>query len=286
MKRIRKILDIYSGHKLSELNLSSLGLILSKFKEHYSRNPIWKNNFYVNVTNYCNLDCFSCSVLCDKPMGSNCFRDVPRNQDLSSLNKFLDLIKDFRIDHWIRLGGGEPTATGYTYLKELVNIVKCHNRKICLLSNGFKLSEFDPHLFDFIQLDNHGTNQKDIDNCIERFKSNKYGSYGVIIHKWHRDLEHQRKTNLVSWGLNCPAWLRQITLWQDVVYPCCNFPYFDGWDNDTIGTDSLKKTGWSVENPNLKETIEDWKNTIPNEVIRKCIFSCWNGKNEKIWVKI
>lgn len=28
------------------------------------------------------------------------------------------------------------------------------------------------------------------------------------------------------------------------------------------------------------DTLRDWKNTIPGEVLKKCYFSCWKGYEE------
>ena len=82
-------------------------------------------------------------------------------------------------------------------------------------------------------------------------------------------------------GVSCPRWL-QPTLWLDVIYPCCGMAQMEGWDNDMILRDSLREAGWTTKNPDLADTMRDWRRTIPAEVIKKCLFSCWKYRKSYI----
>ena len=42
--------------------------------------------------------------------------------------------------------------------------------------------------------------------------------------------------------------------------------------------DSLNKAGWNVNNPNLKDVIINWRDTVPSEVVRMCVLECWRGR--------
>ena len=241
-------------------------------------NNIWNNRFLVLTNNSCNIDppCYSCSAKCDTPWGSNPFRWEPHITPLRSIEKFLDLIKGYRPKHWIRLSGGETTLCGPDYIESICEISHQHGRNISLLTNGARMLECDPHWFEFIHLDEHIVNTGLIKEIRKYFKEVGFKRYMVWVTKEHRNLELQR-TNHITEGLRCAAHMEAITLWRDTVYPCCVLPFLDGWNGDTKVRDSMNASGWTLNNPNLVETMKNWINTLQADAVFACHTQCWKG---------
>lgn len=240
----------------------------------YSGN--WQKRFILNVTNICNLQCYSCSAQCDKPMGTTPFRDTPRTQSINHVDKWLTHFEGYRPEYWIRLTGGEPTLTGPDYLEELCEVIHRHGRSVSILTNGARFTECDPWWFEQVVFDNHISNRDAIEKSIAHMKNHEHAYYYVTTTQVHRNLERQR-TNHITQGLRCPVWLENISLWRNVVYPCCVLYYLDGWDGNNKIRDSLIDAGWHVENPDLMTVIENWQQTVPAEVVKACLLSCWQG---------
>ena len=247
--------------------------------------PLWdkrqrvKNEFtslkqiILNVNNYCNLECFSCASLCDQPY-NNPWRDQPRMIDPLNVEKALWYLASVDAYEVVTLTGGEPTAADLDTLRHLSRIIRWNKLRVCLYTNGFRLKEIGPNTFDYIVLDDHGINSEDIKAAIEYLEENRFKNYYVIETKRHRDYGEALRRSMTSPGVHCWGWL-QPTLWLDIVYPCCHMAQMEGWGNDTVIRDSLRRHGWTVNNPDLAEVMKDWRNTIPAEVIKKCLFSCW-----------
>ena len=154
-----------------------------------------------------------------------------------------------------------------------------HGRNISLLTNAAKLENIDPDWFEFIHLDEHILNADKIRQARERFKREGYKRYQVWTTKEHRDLELQRKDHITK-GLLCQANMEAITLWRDTVYPCCVLPFLDGWNGNPKIRESQIEAGWSIYNPNLVETMENWRNTLLADSVYACHTQCWkDGKN-------
>lgn len=242
-------------------------------------NNVWSNRFLVITNNFCNQSCWSCSALCNKPIGSNPFRWEKHITPIESISRFLDLIDGYRPKHWIRLSGGEVTLCPPEYIEEIVELSHQHNRNISLLTNAARMHLLDPHIFDFIHLDEHIINQDLIYQTAKHFKAVGFKRFQIWTTKEHRDLELQR-TGHVTKGLQCSAWLEAITLWRDTVYPCCVISFLDGWNNNTLIREALQESGWNIDNPNLVETIENYRNTTPPQVAYACQLQCWkDGPN-------
>ena len=252
----------------------------------YKPKDIRRTRFIVNLCNACNLNCFSCSNLMDRPMGSNVYRNHYRETTPEQLDLFLERVKDWKKEAWVRLTGGEPTLIGPSKLQQMVEVCKKHNRRVDMVTNGHRLMELDtPHIFDYLILDDHGINRDKIEEVISWLNTWSYDKFKVITFTAHRDLELQRKDN-VSFGPKCVNWLYTTTLWQDLVYPCCVMHSIEGFeDNQEIG-ESLRRNGYTIDNPHLAETLENWKTTIPNEALRACLFGCWHGGNNIVWKNI
>lgn len=228
----------------------------------------------LNANNYCNLECFSCVSLCDTPMGSNVWRDRPRVMDPEILDRALSELTRYKAYDGVNFAGGEPTAIPVKDLEELASVVRDHGLKVLMLTNGFGVDKLDPWDFDYFTLDDHGINVEAIKRSVAHLNSHGFENYYVHVARIHRNFAKAREIPVITQGLKCPGWM-DLTLWLDLVYPCCGMPQLEGWDNDTVIRIALKKAGWTVENPKLSETLENWRETIPGEVIKKCLFSCW-----------
>lgn len=247
--------------------------------ERLRDNSAWQKRFLVLTNNFCDLSCWGCSALSDRPFGSNPFRAERYTQPVKYVRKFLDLIDGYRPKYWLRLSGGESSLCGPEYLKLLTELSHEHNRNISLLTNGARADEIDPHWFDFIHLDEHIVNKDKIYSVAEYYKSVGFKRFQILTTKIHRDLGLQRKHHITK-GLRCEAWLEAISLWRDTVYPCCVLPFLDGWNNNTVIRDSLIENGWSINNPDLVDTIKRYVHTIPDEVVYACRYQCWkDGPN-------
>jgi len=239
-------------------------------------NSIWNNRFLIITNNFCDQACYSCSTKCDTPMGSNPFRWEKHTTPLESIEKFLTLIDGYRPKFWNRLSGGEVTLCGPDYVEEVCEISHQHGRPISLLTSGARMLECDPHWFEFIHLDEHIVNSELITDIRKYFKDVGFNRYQVWVTKEHRDLELQR-TNHITKGFLCPDHMAAITLWRDTVYSCCVLPFMDGWENNSKVRLSLRGAGWSLDNPNLVETMKNWRNTLPADSVHACLTKCWKG---------
>ena len=233
----------------------------------------------LNANNFCDIGCFSCVSLCDTPMGANVWRDRPRVMDPEILDVALSALMLYQPDEGVTFAGGEPTTIPVEDLKELASIVRDHDLKSVILTNGFGVDKLDPWDFDYFTLDDHGINFEAIERSVNHLESHGFENYHINVARIHRNLAKAREIPVITPGLKCPRWM-ELTLWLDLVYPCCGMPQMEGWDNDTIIQVALKKAGWTVENPKLAETLENWRETIPGEVIKKCFFSCWKFRDD------
>lgn len=247
--------------------------------ERLRENNVWSKRFLIITNNFCNQSCYSCSALCNRPMRSNPFRFEKHITPIEDIERFLDLIEGYRSKYWIRLSGGEVTLCPPEYIEEIVELTHQHGRNISLLTNAARMNLIDPHIFDFIHLDEHIANHDLIEQTRVQFKKVGYKRYQVWTTKEHRDLEYQR-TDHVTKGLLCSAWLEAITLWRNTVYPCCVISFLDGWNNNPLIRESLQEYGWTLDNPDLVKVIEDYKNTTPPQVAYACQLQCWkDGPN-------
>lgn len=246
------------------------------FDPHVTGYSNWLKRILVNVTNQCNLACYSCSSLCDRPIGTNSFRMEPITTPLNDIDQLLDRLEGYRPEYYVRLTGGEPTYPGPDYLKEASEIIRGHNRKVSILTNGYRFLETDPWWFDQVTLDNHTINSGLVEKCRRHMTAAKYRYYEIVTTQVHRNLELQR-ANWVTEGPRCQTWMENPSLWREAVYPCCVLYYLDGWENTDKLHDTLIESGWSIHNPELRSLLENWRETTPVEVAGACVLWCWNG---------
>jgi hypothetical protein len=249
---------------------------------HYDKRRRVKNELdsqkqiIVNVNNFCNLDCFSCGSMCDKPF-NNPWRDKPRVIDPIDVDMALEQILEYQKYDTVTLAGGEPTTIPLNTLKILSNVIRSYSLKVHILTNAYRINKIDADYFDYITLDDHGTNSKAINEAVQTLHAQGYENYFIKSTLIHKDYDLALTTPTISQGVKCWGWL-QPTIWLDIVYPCCGMPQMEGWHNDTILRDSLRRNGWKTKNPELAEVLRNWRETIPPEVLKKCLFSCWKHR--------
>lgn len=235
------------------------------------------------TTNVCNLKCFSCSALCDKPIGTdNVLRREAYILPIDNLRDFLENVKGWGGASWIRITGGEPTTLPSDKLEAYIFEAKTHGFKVDLLTNCFKLPEYLEErriLPDYFTLDLHGKNQAEVDKSAAALKGMGL-SYKILTVTKHFDLQLRRARNITE-GARCERHLNNISLDRNVVYPCCAGRVVEAWDNTNAVSDALYKAGWNIYNPNLPDTINNWRKTLPPEWFKLCMLSCWN-KGEEI----
>lgn len=270
-----------------EVNREMPGIVLEKrflkfFVERIRRKWDFRKGgeIGIGVTNCCNLKCFSCVSLCDTPLGSNTFRKEKYYLKAETLDLFLQRMEGFRLERWLTYTGGEATTMRIPDLEALAIIGHKHNRKVALVTNSFRLDKLNPFVFDYIRIDSHGEmNEPDIRKGVAHLKSVGYKNYEVMETLNHLDFHEAIKRRFVTDGLKCSIWMG-VSLWGETVYPCCCLAQMDGFYNFNKIRDSLNKAGWNVNNPDLKDTVENWKETVPAEVVKMCSLYCWRGREE------
>jgi hypothetical protein len=185
----------------------------------------------------------------------------------------------------VMLTGGEPTAYDHGKLKEICDEIHLHGFKVALLTNGYKLIPVD--WVDYIILDKHGeANEGSIKHWEDHLKA--HGRDIDYRDKYyHMDIPYSIEGNITK-GARCNNWIQTLTLWRDVVYPCCNIMCAAWWAGDygDILDPALRKNGWTITNPELANTIRNWRDTLPAEAYRTCTLQCWRDAPRTKWVKI
>jgi len=237
--------------------------------------PEGRMNLFLN--RYCNLSCYSCAA-----MGMNPPKD---ETTLEELQAFLTNIKGYEKEPTFLLTGGEPTAIDHEKLEKICSLIHEMGWKTALLTNGFKL--IPTKWIDYVVLDKHGINDEDIAKWEVHLEKENRDTYEFREKQWHMDIPYAIKDNLTE-GARCSNWVNSVTLWKDVVYPCCNLMGVAWWDGDIdqkLASD-LRYAGWEAYNPDLVDTILNWRETLPGEAYRMCMVKCWRHSSKTKWVKI
>jgi len=241
------------------------------------RKFVFDERMGIFLNRYCNLNCYSCAA-----MGMNPPRD---ETTLEEIRVYLTNIEGYKPGATFMLTGGEPTALDHGKLEKICDLVHEHGYTTALLTNGFKL--IPTKWIDYIMLDRHGINEESIAKWEAHLKHENRETYEFREKQWHMDIPYAMKDNLTE-GARCGAWMTSITLWKDIVYPCCNLMCVAWWNNDLdqkLASD-LRYAGWEVHNPDLVDTIRNWRETLPGEAYRLCMTQCWRGASKTKWVKI
>lgn len=245
------------------------------------------------VNNYCNLHCEHCSAMSNLPLRSDSpwiHRRKKWEVSLDEIELFCKRLKGFSEGSFHRLLGGEPTALPIQKLYDIIDIFSSYNREVHLLTNGYNVMGIDkPHLdkIGLIEFDDHGINEKHIANCIKYLKNINYsGKIITRIQRTHYDLIYarQRESNRkIKREEGCPSIMSPPTFNERVIYPCCNGPNLEFYNNDTRMREELIAKGWSIDNPQLVDVLRKWKRNLPPYFEDQCLNHCWqpNVRSEK-----
>ena len=231
----------------------------------------------IMLNRYCNLNCFSCTAL-----GMNPSKDETTFEEIEA---FVINMEGYHPGITFLLTGGEPTAIDHGKLEKICDLIHDHGYKTAILTNGFKLVPVE--WFDYVLLDRHGINDDDIAKWIKHLEQADHENYEVLETLWHMDLPYSIKDNITK-GARCGAWMNSISLWKDVIYLCCNLMHVSAWDGDIDQklAFNLREAGWTAYNPDLAETIKNWRETLPGDAYRMCTVKCWKGSSKTNWVKL
>lgn len=243
-------------------------------RKFHEKKVIPNRSLSIFINRYCNLKCFSCGALGMNP--------PPDETSIEDIEIFLETFRDYEPGSTIILTGGEPTMIDPVKLKRICDGIHRIGYKVGMLTNGFRLHPLE--WFDYVALDHHGINENEIQ--VWRTALKNAGRWFMETDKtYHQDMEYAMKGNITK-GLRCPSLMRPLTLWKDVIYPCCNIMCVEWWHKSDAVTQALKTSGWTIYNPWILETIKNWRQTLPNEFIRMCSLNCWRDADRAIWRKI
>lgn len=267
--------DFKARLKLDRLRPPGQRGYIAYFKRRFNKKKVIPNrSLSIFINRYCNLSCFSCGALGMDPS--------PDETSMEDISIFLDKFRDYRPGSTIIITGGEPTMVDRNKLKQICNAIHEAGYKVAMLTNGFRLHPLE--WFDYVTLDLHGTNTKEIDVWRTALKDG--GRWFEETDKtYHQDMRYAMKENITH-GLRCTSLMKPLTLWKDVIYPCCNIMCVEWWNKTDVVTRALKKAKWTIYNPWILRTVKDWRETLPDEFIRMCSLQCWRNADKAIWKKI
>lgn len=243
------------------------------------------NYLILIVNNYCNLHCEYCVDQSHLPIDSNSEYLDRRNRwemSLDDVQLFCEQFKGIHPSIKVSVSGGEPTALPVAQLHGIIDILHDHKRRIQIITNGFNVMGIDDlHLgkVSRFKLDDHGINRQHIKDCVKYLRGNPNfkGKVLVTLTDEHYDLKATRRHPKNIGGHCGRQTLRsklELTFYKGVVYPCCSLPFIELQDNNTKMREVLREAGWYLGNPNLVSTLRNWKNTLPEYVMKMCR-DCW-----------
>lgn len=237
-------------------------------------------HFIIKTNNYCNIHCEHCNNLCDVPLrydNENIWRREKWELPLSDLELFCKRFEGVGESDHHQLTGGETTFMPIYKVENYIDLLNHYGRKISLETNGYNLLSISKkylNMIDLIILDNHGINEKLINECKLFLGRHFKGIVQNINVKYHYDLtiirEEERNKEKV-----CNLWMRDISMLDKVIYPCCVMPYLQVFDNNTKIKDLLIRNGWTIENPGVAEAMKNWEYTVPKYLIDQCYYHCF-----------
>jgi hypothetical protein len=204
---------------------------------------------------------------------------TPDETTLDDIGAFLRLTRRWRPGAAVQLTGGEPTLIDPQKLRAICDAVHGVGRIVGLLTNGARLHPVE--WFDYVRLDDHGVNRGDLAPWRNALTQRRR-LFEVYPKTYHQDTLHAMDGNVTK-GARCTNWLRPITLWKSVVYPCCNAMCLEWWHHTEAITEALRGAGWTVQNPDLYETMTQWRETLPAAFYRLCTLGCWKDATKAMW---
>ena len=237
------------------------------------------------TNNYCNLHCEWCSFLCHEPFSKDSKIISHRetwNMPVSEAELFCERFKGHYENSEHKLLGGETTAMPLDNLYGIIDVFVQHNRKLKILSNGFNIMGIDEdylNKFHAIELNDHGINHDHVVDCLKYLKKVFKGKLLRRAQTKHYNLGYALEHCFP--GKPCNSIMNPPVLCQGVMYPCCIHPGLELWDNTWNLRDSLKETGWGLDNPNVAQVLANWKNSMPAYAIDRCTNHCWVSRRTK-----
>jgi Radical SAM superfamily len=238
----------------------------------------------INVTNACNLHCDFCDHDAHLPFDKKApkiWRRKPLVATPEAVEQFCEALAGVGEAERHVLQGGEITVLPVKLIVRLIEILHRYGRRVGMRTNGYNLTGIpldSLNKLEFIYLNAHGNNRHAIEFCRE-FLAKHYG--GQVINEenfYHRDLNaflnHGKGT--VEQGLNCNHLLATLTFLPPIIHPCCNSWALMNGLNDSRMAELLISAGWTSDNPDLKDTLADWRRTLPKPFFKTyCADSCY-----------
>lgn len=245
----------------------------------------------INATNVCNIHCTHCDNDAHLPFSKNgtlIYRRTPLVADLNDIQEFCRLMDGIGQADPHLLTGGEITTLPVTTLVDYIDVLHHHGRKVGMRTNGYNIYGIPPdklNLLDRIYLNSHGVNREAIE-ISQTYLKNNYS--GLVIPEetlQHRDLKSivRHGEGTVEQALSCSHLLTTLTFLPPVVLPCCNtWALMNSLNSDTMMA-ALISAGWTVRNSALKETLRNWRQTLPREFLHYfCADSCYMTRSTAI----
>jgi hypothetical protein len=238
----------------------------------------------INVTNICNLHCDFCDHDAHLPFdkhGSKIFRQTPLVATHQALEQFCKALSGVGEKERHVLQGGEITTLPVKLIVHLIEILHSFGRRVGMRTNGYNLTGIpldSLNKLEFIYLNAHGNNQEAIEHCRNFLAKNYNGQIINEEHFYHRDpsafLNHGQGT--VEQALRCNHLLSTLTYLPPIIHPCCNSWALMNALNDAQMGELLIKAGWTSDNPDLKDTLANWRQTLPKPFLETfCANSCY-----------
>ena len=251
----------------------------------------------INMTNACNLSCDFCDHDAHLPFdknGSKIFRKKPLVSTPQALENLCEALVGVGEDDAHVLQGGEITVLPTPLVSHLIGIVHSYGRRVGMRTNGYNLTGIpleSLNKLDFIYLNAHGNNEEAIEYSREFLQKNYDGRIIDENHYSHRDLSAYLNHNegTIEEGLSCNHLLATLTFFPPIVHPCCNSWPLMNVMNSTNMADLLIAAGWTSDNPDLIDTLANWRETLPKPFLQKfCAESCYLTAKEtnSPWYKI
>jgi len=238
----------------------------------------------INATNVCNIHCTHCDNDAHLPFSKNSeliYRKNPIVASVADVEEFCELLAGVGENDPHLLTGGEITALPVATIVSYIDVLHRYGRKVGMRTNGYNVCGIPPEklqLLDRIHLNSHGVNQEAIVASRAYLDRHFRGTLIVEETLQHRDLRaivrHGQGT--IAQALACDHLLTTLTLLPPVVLPCCNTWALMNALNSEAMIGSLIAAGWSVHNPDLKNTLRSWRTTLPEEFLQSfCADSCY-----------
>lgn len=239
----------------------------------------------INVTNACNLHCDYCDHDAHLPFdseGAKVYRKTPLVATAEEIEQFCRVLAGVGEDERHVLQGGEITVLPVKQMVRFIDTLHAAGRCVGMRTNGYNLRGIPVDSLNklaFIYLNAHGANnQEAMEACREHLQHHYRGHVILEENYHHRDLgaylHHNQGT--VEQGLDCSHLLATLTFQPPIVHPCCNSWALMNALNTTTMAELLIESGWTADNPNLKEALADWRRTLPRPFLQSfCADSCY-----------